>query len=266
KDFSGKVVLITGSNSGLGAEIARLFAYLGAQVVITGRDVNRVNIVAQEVYKLSPKGLKPLQVVADVTKSDDLKRLVNESIAAFKKIDILVNNSGGNVFHTIKDKDFMQTFDFIIQLNLRALVEMTHLTVPYLEKTKGVIINISGIGALSPHTRMLGYSASRVAVDMTTKILALELGASGIRVNGINVGVCETPAVDGTKDNMDPNRLRAEVSAKTPLGRMGVPIDVAKSVVFLASSDAEFITGANLLLDGGYHYNFEGNYFEKIFK
>ena len=85
-----------------------------------------------------------------MTKSDDLKRLVNESIAAFKKIDILVNNSGANVFHTIKDADFMQTFDFIIQLNLRALVEMTHLTVPYLEKTKGVIINISGIGALSP--------------------------------------------------------------------------------------------------------------------
>ncbi|CAG2180562.1 unnamed protein product, partial [Oppiella nova] len=122
RDFTGKVVLVTGSSSGIGEGIAKLFSVLGANVVVTGRKEDQVKRVAQEVQELSPKKLKPLAVVADVTKSDDLNNLMNQTIKTFGKLDVLVNNAGMGMFVSVKDKNLMKVFDNVLRINLRAYV------------------------------------------------------------------------------------------------------------------------------------------------
>ena len=148
--FESKVVLITGSSSGIGAGTAILFAKAGANVVITGRNAVKLSDVAKECQRISPKHLKPLQVLADVTKDEDLKRLVESTLKEFGKIDILVNNAGYAAPKSITDQDYMDVFRSIFQTNLNSMVYLTHICVEHLAKTKGNIVNISSIGAVQP--------------------------------------------------------------------------------------------------------------------
>ena len=150
RDFSGKVVLITGSSDGIGAVTAVEFARNGAQVVITGRNAQNLSDVAKECQKVSPKGLKPLEVVADVTKDADCKRLVDSAINAFKKLDILVNNAGGAGMGPITDPKILDTYQRVFDTNVRSVVYLTHLCVNHLEKTKGNVINISSVLGIKP--------------------------------------------------------------------------------------------------------------------
>ncbi|CAG2176508.1 unnamed protein product, partial [Oppiella nova] len=141
RDFTGKVVLVTGSSSGIGEGIVKLLSVLGAKVVVTGRKEDQVKRVAQEVQELSPKRLKPLAVVADVTKSYDLNNLMNQTIKTFGKLDVLVNNAGIGMFAGVKDNNLMKVFDKVIRTNLRAYVKLSQLAIPYLEETNGTIIS-----------------------------------------------------------------------------------------------------------------------------
>ena len=147
-NFEGKVALITGSSSGIGASTALLFAKSGADVVVTGRNADNVADVAKLCREVSNNKSKVLEVVADITKEEDAKRLVNETIKKFGKLDILVNNAGAGVAANITDTDYMAKFQKTLDLNLNAVVLLTHLSVKHLEKTKGNIINISSIAAL----------------------------------------------------------------------------------------------------------------------
>ncbi|CAG2171922.1 unnamed protein product [Oppiella nova] len=236
RNFTGKVVLVTGSSTGIGEGIVKLFSILGAKVVVTGRNETQIEKVAQEVQQLSPYGLKPLQVVADLTKNDDLNTLINKTIDTFGKLDVLVNNAGIYPMSPISDANIMQVFDQVFNTDLRAIVHTIHLSLPFMTKTNGTIINISSIAALHPSNPFLAYSSAKAALDMLTKVLALELGPQGIRVNTINPGATQVPSMDLSVDLI--KKMVHKITTLTPLERLGQPLDVAKGVAFLASSDA----------------------------
>ncbi|CAG2117247.1 unnamed protein product [Medioppia subpectinata] len=247
RDFTGKVVLVTGSSSGIGEGIVKLFSILGANVVVTGRKAQDVQRVAKEVQVLSPLKLKPLEVVGDLTKTSDLNNLVDSTVKTFGKIDVLVNNAGILIDTNITQPDLLSVWDQLFAIDLRSIVEITHRSVPHLEKTNGTIIDISSILAMAPTKNNLAFSSAKAGLDMLTKILALELGPKGIRVNTI------TPGVIQNRDTLTP--LEKLAIKYIPLGRVGQPLDIARAVAFLASTDAHFITGANVVVDGGVVYN-----------
>ncbi|XP_054154798.1 uncharacterized oxidoreductase MexAM1_META1p0182-like [Oppia nitens] len=254
-DFTGKVALITGSSSGIGAGIALLFSKSGANVVITGRDADRVHKVANDCIHVSPKQLQPLEVVGDITNENDCQRLVELTVRKFGQLDILVNNAGTVRFSTIDEPDYMKTFDFIMQTNLYSTVCMTHKSVPYLAKTGGNIINISSVDSKRLQSSRSQYNMSKASVNMFTKCMAAELGPKRIRVNAIITGIILT---DITIHSMDTTRAEADkiiekICEKYPVGRPGQPEDIANSVAYLASNDtAGFITGTLLVVDGGH--------------
>ena len=149
-DFTGKVSLITGSSSGIGAATALLFAKSGANVVVTGRTASKVTEVAKQCRDVSPHGLPALEVVADVTIDADLQRLVDTTVAEFGKIDILVNNAGCGRRAAISDQNFMDNYRQVMRTDLDSVVYLTHICCKHLEKTKGTVVNISSIS--STHT------------------------------------------------------------------------------------------------------------------
>jgi len=251
RNFSGKVVLVTGSSTGIGAGIVKLFSFLGAKVVVTGRNETNIKRVAEECHKLSPYGLKPLQVVADLAVEHDIIKLVNETIKEFGTFDVLVNNAGIWEFSSIKDNHILEQYDRAMQIDVRSALELIHLSIPYLEKSKGTIINISSISSLRPQSGFLSYSMAKTSINMMTSILAIELGPTGIRVNTISPGVIDSKTTK-TKEDLE---IIETYGKRAPLRRVGEPLDIAKGVVFLSSTDAQFITGANLVIDGGLMYN-----------
>ncbi|CAG2170839.1 unnamed protein product, partial [Oppiella nova] len=154
-------------------------------VVVTGKDAQRVSNVVKECAKISPKGLTPLVMVADISQTDDCRRLVDTTIAAFKRLDVLVNNAGRGMRCPITDAAVTRKYDEVMATNVRSVVYLTHLCVEHLEKTKGSVVNISSIAGLRPFPGASLYCMSKCAIDMLTKCLALELGPKGIRVNAI---------------------------------------------------------------------------------
>ncbi|CAG2174632.1 unnamed protein product [Oppiella nova] len=232
RDFTAKVVLITGSSSGIGAQTAVEFARLGAQVVVTGRRKDKVFAVAKQCAEASPTGAKALVVVADVTNEDDCRRLVSDTIKTFKKLDILVNNAGLYLVSSIWDGDILDKYEPIMNTNLRSVVRLTHLCVEHLEKTKGNIVNMSSIGAFKPSGLL--YSMSKAALDMFTKCVALELGPKGIRANVVKYALPYVKLL-GTKI-------------------LCLNMDVTKAVLYLTSDDSSFVTGSNFVVDGGKQY------------
>ncbi|CAG2169888.1 unnamed protein product [Oppiella nova] len=250
RNFTGKVVLVTGSSSGIGEGIAKLFSVLGANVVVTGRKEADVQRVAKEVQEWSPKKLKPLEVVGDLTQTEFIATLIGNTIKTFGKLDVLVNNAAIYPTNNITQTDIMQVWDQVFAIDLRAVVELIHESVPYLEKTNGTIIDISSLYVMSPSAQNLAYGSAKAGVDMITKVLALELASKGIRVNSLSPGCIQTTD--------KPGPICSIAKTITPLKRLGQPLDIAKGVVFLASSDASYITGANLVVDGGHVYTIAG--------
>ncbi|CAG2110126.1 unnamed protein product, partial [Medioppia subpectinata] len=224
----------------------------GANVVVTGRNAGRVSEVAKQCLDVSPDGLKALEVVADVTSDEDLQRLVDTTIITFGKIDILVNNAGTDESMSFVDTDYMQSYRRVLNMNLNSVVFLTHICVKHLEKTKGNIINISSINSFQTLNQFSSYCMSKSALDMFTKCIAAELGPKGIRVNSVNPGAIETGNLLESTDNL-PDIYNSECYAKLyPVGRYGVPNDIANAVLYLASNYSSFITGTAIVADGGH--------------
>lgn len=246
-EFDGKVVLITGASSGIGAEAARYLAGLGANVILVGRNQIRLDKVAAEIK--SAGSPTPLAVVADVTK--DSKRIIDEAVAHFGRLDVLVNNAAINVEVSVMDAN-IEIFDRIFNSNVRSVIELCKLSVPHLERTKGNIVNVSSVCGMVPVYSSTFYSMSKAALDQFTQCAANEFGRKGIRVNSVNPGLVITPIFEAV--GMKPDEISKfieENGKKYPVGRIGYASDISRCIAFLASDRAEFITGTLLKVDGG---------------
>ncbi|XP_054167570.1 uncharacterized oxidoreductase SSP0419-like [Oppia nitens] len=260
-DFNDKVMLISGSSSGIGAGAAVYFAKLGANVVVTGRDSSKVKLVAQECRQQQQQhtGKQTLEVVVDVLDDRQIRHLVDKTVAHFGKINILVNCAGivdhGYIGDDENNKDlkYMKLFDGIVNTNLRSAVLLTSLVIPYLEQTKGCIVNISSISSMIPAKTWSPYGISKCGLNMFTKCLAMELGPKGIRVNAILPGIVLTPLIDTIKQfaiTQDDMKMFCQMTY--PLQRPGLVDDINKAIEFLASDSwAPFVTGSLVPLDGG---------------
>jgi NAD(P)-dependent dehydrogenase (short-subunit alcohol dehydrogenase family) len=255
-DFSGKVVIITGSSSGIGEDAAVSFAQLGAQVVVTGRSSDRVGAVAKRCDEVSPNGSKALPIVADVAVDADLQRIVDQTVEHSGRIDILVNNAGIYKRATVESPEIADTLDELFRTNVRAVVKLTQLAVPHLLKTKGNIINLSSVASTKAAPGGLPYNVSKAAVDMMTKVMALELSPQGVRVNAINPALIITPLISKAfgangvqSEAMD--QMQQAVANTYPMRRVGEVSDTSRAILFLASERSSFYTGVCLPVDGG---------------
>ena len=247
KKLQGKVAVVTGASKGLGAEIARQLAAEGAAVVLnyassrSGAD--------KVVADIQSKGGRAVAIQADVSKSDEVKRLFAETKKAFGRLDVLVNNAG--IYHfvplpEITSEHFHKHFD----LNVLGLIMATQEAVKQFGPEGGSIVNISSLASTAAMPGAGVYSATKAAVDSLTRTFAAELGYKKIRVNAINPGVVKT---EGNAELADPNNpITKMYIANAKLGRIGQPDDIAPAVVFFASDDSKWITGETLFITGGY--------------
>ena len=247
--FTGKVALITGASSGIGAAAAKLFSKLGATLALSGRNIENLKMVASECEGET----EPILIKADLGTEEDTKLLIEKAISELGQIDILVNNAGvlelGSIENTTLDQ-----YDRVMNVNLRAVYHLTMLAVPHLVKTKGNIVNVSSVNGLRSFPGVLAYNISKAGVDQFTRCVALELAPKGVRVNAVNPGVIVTELQKrgGLSDEAYANFL--ERSKQThALGRPGDVDEVAEAIAFLASSEASFTTGCSLPVDGGRH-------------
>ncbi len=244
--LTGKVAVVTGASKGIGASIARHLAAEGAVVVVnyatSKEDADRV------VGEIERKGGKAVAVQADMSKKAEVERLFAETERAFGRLDILVNNAGRYEFaplENVTEEHFHKQFD----LNVLGPILASQAAVTHFGPAGGSIINISsGASTLTPPNASV-YSATKAAVDAVTRSLAKELGPRHIRVNAINPGMVDTEGVRAA--GFAESEFRKELEARTPLGRIGQPQDIAPAVVFLASLDAGWITGETLMIAGG---------------
>lgn len=249
--LDGKVALVTGSGRGIGEAIAVRLALEGADIVIDALQAER----AQETLRLvEATGRRGCIVEGDVSKAEDDRRMVAEGVAKLGKIDILVNNAGvekAAPFWEATEADF----DFVLDVNLRGVFFATQAFVGHLMETHrpGKIINISSVHEDLPFPHFASYCASKGGLRMLMRDLAIELAPFGITVNNIAPGAIGTAINTRLLNNPD---LLNKVVSNIPLKRLGTPEDVAGSAAFLASSDADYITGATLVVDGGLLWNY----------
>ena len=184
-DFTGKVVIVTGSTSGIGEEAVINFAKAGASVVVHGRNELRANLVAAKCKEASPNGLDPLVVIADVSEGANCIKLISTTIDKYKRLDILVNNAAVMAASNQADERLMQNFDQIIRTNVHAVLHLTQLVAPHLERTRGVIVNLSCRASVTGGSMYTPYHISKAALDNLTKCTSHELTPRGVRVVGI---------------------------------------------------------------------------------
>ncbi|MDE1866555.1 MAG: SDR family oxidoreductase [Thaumarchaeota archaeon] len=240
--LSGKVAIITGGSRGIGKATASIFAKEGASVVITAKDNTRLQSAARELGVVGFAG--------DIRKNDDVENIVKRTLDRFGKIDILVNNAGMlpkvKPLHEIPEEEWNE----VIDINLTGQFRFTKAVVPHMMKNGGCIINISSDAGLKSfeNFEVDSYSATKAALIHLTKTWAIEYAKHKIRVNCICPGVIET---DMTEPYLRTEADRAMMVAEHPIGRIGNPDDVAKAILYFASEDSSWITGAILPVDGG---------------
>lgn len=186
--FTGKVVIVTGASSGIGAGTAELLAQQNASLVLVGRNDEKLQNVVNTCEKSTKNVLK---VIADVCDEQDSQRIIRETIDKFSKLDVLINSAGIIGSGTIETTTLEQ-FDRIMDVNCRSLFRLTQLAVPYLIETKGNIVNLSSVCGIRSFPNVLAYNMSKAAVDQFTNCVALELAAKGVRSNSVCPGVIET--------------------------------------------------------------------------
>ena len=244
--LNGMVALITGGGSGIGAATAILFAKEGAQVMITGKREGPLKNVVAVIQQIGGNGM---YAVHDVSKEEDWKEVVNKVIKEFGRIDVLVNNAGitGNLLSSLQDRT-LEEFMQVLSTNLAGTFLGIKSVVPYMQQGSS-IINVSSIAGITGNAGGNAYTASKGGSRMLSKGAAIELAKQGIRVNSIHPGYVETPMVQ----KMESAAEFKEMAIKnTPLGRGAVPEELAQSILFLASKESSFMTGAELIVDGGF--------------
>ena len=247
--LEGKVALITGAGIGMGREASVLFAEEGAKVVVC--DINAK--AADETVALVEKaGGQAMAAVGDVAVEDDVKRMVEEGARRFGALHVLYNNAG--VLWKDKDRSVLETdgaqWDRVMAINLKSVFWVTKHGIPHLQKVgAGSIILVGSVSALAGFTRAQdAYTAAKGALISLNKSLAIQFAKDRIRSNIIHPGIVETPL---QAPYLTPE-LRAEFNSGIPLGRIGQPRDIAYAALFLASEESSFMTGAEMIVDGGF--------------
>ena len=244
--LKGKTAIVTGAASGFGAEMARAFAREGVAAVYLA-DLNEAGArtVAQDC------GGVGVAVRCDVTVRADIDALVQRVVNEHGRVDVVVNNAGW----THRNRPMLEVddadFDRVFGINVKSIFHMTHAVVPHMRRQgAGVILNIGSTAGIRPRPGLTWYNASKGAVNLLSKSMAVELGPDGIRVNAICPVIGETALLEAFMGVEDTPANRARFIATIPLGRLSRPDDVARAAVFLASDDAAFISGVEFPVDG----------------
>ena len=247
--LSGKVAIVTGASSGIGRATALLFGHEGAQVIIA--DIDSVHGIDVE-QKIISQGGEAIFVRTDITNESDVQLMIRTAIAKYRKLDILINNAGilleGSVTST-SPLDWQR----VIDVNLNSVYLCCKFAIPEMVKNGGgAIVNTSSIQGLTGFYNSAGYAASKGGILALTRQIAREYAGLGIRVNSISPGIIYTPIFGEAVENpVDREALFDNWSKLMPIGYFGVPEDVAFASMYFASNESSFVTGTNLIVDGG---------------
>ncbi|MCC5920151.1 MAG: glucose 1-dehydrogenase [Cyclobacteriaceae bacterium] len=242
-----KVAIVTGASKGIGESIAEALAAAGARVVVSSRKQEAVDEVAENIRKA---GGEAKAIAANVGNMEENKKLVDKTIEAYGKVDILVNNAAANpVFGPALNTD-EAAFDKIMNVNVKAAFELSKLVYPSMKASGGgSIINISSIGGISPEPGLGIYSVSKAALISLSKVLAKELGDDNIRVNTICPGLIKTKFSEALWSN---EKIMNQMMKLLPIKRVGKSEEIAMMALFLAADASGYTTGATLTADGGF--------------
>jgi len=241
-NLTGKVAIVTGAARGIGQSIAIELARAGADVVVS--DIIPGDETVSQIKKLKRKAI---YVKTDISKKKEVENLINETIKNLKKIDILVNNAGVYLPGNVSDMP-EETWDKTMNINAKGPFLCSQAALKYMKKGAS-IINVSSVAGIEGSAGGAAYCASKGAIRLFTKALAAEVGPLGIRVNSVHPGLIDTPMTTGfTKDK----KLLEPMMSKFLIKRVGKPVDIAGPVVFLASEAAAYMTGSEIVADGGW--------------
>jgi NAD(P)-dependent dehydrogenase (short-subunit alcohol dehydrogenase family) len=247
--LQGRVALITGATSGIGRATALELAAHGADLVLTGRSKSRGKEVLNNVRRT---GVRCEFIEGDIREDTFCRRVVRLAVDTFSRLDILVNNAG--VIHRATAEETTDDmWNETIATNLTAVFHLSRAALPHLRRTRGAIVNIASDWGLRGGERAMAYCASKGAVVLMTRAMARDCARDGIRINAVCPGDTDTPMISAeiAQRGLDEVSTRADYDAAVPLGRMGRPEEIAKLVRFLASDDADYMTGAAVPIDGG---------------
>lgn len=243
--LEGKIAIVTGGSQGFGEGIVRMYVAEGARVVVADLDAPRGEALAKEL------GSKVHFIRCDVSKRADIDALVAACVKTYGEPDIVVNNAGT----THRNQPMLDvdeaTFDLIFAVNVKSIYHMAQAVVPMMRKRKsGVILNVGSVAGIRPRPGLTWYNATKGAVNVMSKSMAVELGPDNIRVNSICPVMGETGLLEKFMGVPDTPENRARFVATIPLGRMSKPSDIAAAAVYLGSDAAEFISGVEFPVDG----------------
>jgi len=247
--YTDKVVIITGGSKGIGKGCVRVFVQAGAKVVFCARKAQEGESVAEELNGAAPG--EATFVACDVSKTFEIKNLIDATMEKYGRIDCLINNAGWHPPHKPIDDFSVNDFRDLLDLNLVSIFAACKFALPHLRKTQGNIINISSLVGVMGQLHATTYVATKGAITAFTKALAIDEAENGVRVNSVSPGNVYTPlwqeAIDASSD---PDQCRADGEAAQVLGRMGTIEEVGKLCLFIAS-EATFTTGVDHIISGG---------------
>jgi NAD(P)-dependent dehydrogenase (short-subunit alcohol dehydrogenase family) len=249
-DFKDSVVIVTGASSGIGRSAALAFARHGASVVAVSREEAALAAV---VDTMSKEGGAGLVCARDVTEPAAADAIVAAALARFGQLDVLVNAAGIIAMGSVDQTDDV-LWDRVMDLNVTAPFRLMRAAIPALKERRGAIVNVSSVNGRRVFPGLAAYNVSKAAVDQLTRCAAIELAASGVRVNAVNPGVTVTNLHRrGGMGEEQYSAFLTRAKETHPLGRPGQPDEVADAILFLASKYASFITGETIAIDGGRH-------------
>ena len=245
--FQNKIVLISGSSSGIGKDAALSFVKEGAKVILASRNVSSNEALIKEIKN---QGGDALFVEADFTRTEDIQNVIEKGVDYFGGIDIAVNNAGIEGTPDVKTADYEENvWDDVIAINLKGVWLSMKFQLPEMKKRgKGAIVNVASLAGLQGGGAGIGYHAAKFGVVGMTKATALEYAKDNIRVNAVCPAVIETPMADRAFDTTE---KRNKAIAMHPVGRLGTTKEVVDAICWLASDEASFVTGTALAVDGG---------------